>query len=48
VDASIGIARCPEHGQTLTELLRHADAAMYRAKQAHSGFAFYEPASASA
>jgi diguanylate cyclase (GGDEF)-like protein len=48
VDASVGIARCPEHGQTLTELLRHADAAMYRAKQAHSGFAFYEPATASA
>lgn len=48
VDASIGIARCPEHGQTLTELLRYADAAMYRAKQAHSGFAFYEPANVSA
>ncbi|MDP3519635.1 MAG: diguanylate cyclase [Hydrogenophaga sp.] len=48
VDASVGIARCPEHGRTLTELLRHADAAMYRAKQAHSGFAFYEPATASA
>ncbi|MFC7461689.1 diguanylate cyclase domain-containing protein [Hydrogenophaga defluvii] len=48
VDASIGIARCPEHGRTLTELLRHADAAMYRAKQAHRGFAFYEPETASA
>lgn len=47
VDASVGIARCPEHGQTLTELLRHADAAMYRAKQTHSGFAFYEPPMAS-
>ena len=48
VDASVGIARCPDDGQTLTELLRHADAAMYRAKQAHSGYAFYEPATASA
>jgi diguanylate cyclase (GGDEF)-like protein len=48
VDASVGIARCPEHGNTLTELLRHADAAMYRAKQAHSGYAIYEPATASA
>jgi diguanylate cyclase len=48
VDASLGIARHPEHGHSLTELLRHADAAMYRAKQAHSGHAFYEPASARA
>lgn len=46
VEASVGIARCPEHGQTLTELLRHADAAMYRAKQTQSGYAFYEPAMA--
>lgn len=48
VGASVGIARCPEQGSTLTELLRHADAAMYRAKQARSGFAFYEPATAKA
>ena len=44
VDASIGIACCPAHGRKLNELLRHADAAMYRAKQSGSGFAFYEPA----
>lgn len=43
VGVSIGIARCPEQGQTLTELMRHADEAMYRAKQAGSGHAFYEP-----
>ena len=48
VDASIGIARCPAHGRKLNELLRHADAAMYRAKQSGSGFAFYEPAQTAA
>jgi len=43
VGVSIGIARGPEHGQTLAELMRHADKAMYHAKQARSDFAFYEP-----
>jgi len=43
---SIGIARCPEHGHKLVDLLRLADAAMYRAKQAQTGFSFYEPAAA--
>ncbi|HEY0786466.1 MAG TPA: EAL domain-containing protein [Acidobacteriaceae bacterium] len=31
--ASIGIAMFPDHGTTAEELRRHADAAMYRAKQ---------------
>ena len=43
----MGIAHKPEQGQSLTVLLRHADAAMYQAKQTRSGFAFYEPAGAS-
>lgn len=32
VRASIGVACFPDHGQSVDELLRHADAAMYRAK----------------
>jgi len=35
VDASIGIALYPEHGGDLHTLLRHADIAMYVAKEAH-------------
>lgn len=33
VGCSIGITNSPEHGATLEELLKHADIAMYRAKQ---------------
>lgn len=32
VTASIGIALCPTHGETMGELRRHADIAMYQAK----------------
>jgi diguanylate cyclase (GGDEF)-like protein/PAS domain S-box-containing protein len=32
VRASIGIALCPEHGNSATQLRRHADIAMYQAK----------------
>jgi diguanylate cyclase (GGDEF)-like protein len=39
VDASIGIAVFPGDGTDRSTLLRHADAAMYAAKAAHSGFA---------
>jgi len=43
VGASAGIAIYPEHGDDLSELLRHADTAMYMAKQAHAGVALYDP-----
>ncbi len=45
VSASIGIARYPDDGRDFTELLKHADAAMYAAKDAGRGTCrFYEPA----
>ncbi len=45
VSASIGIARYPADGRDFSELLKHADAAMYAAKDAGRGtFHFYEPA----
>ena len=34
VTASIGIALCPDHGDEVVSLLRHADLAMYDAKKA--------------
>ncbi len=41
--ASVGIALFPDHGATATELLAHADAAMYQAKAAgHSRYCVYE------
>jgi diguanylate cyclase (GGDEF)-like protein/PAS domain S-box-containing protein len=42
VDASIGIALYPRDGRELETLLQHADSAMYHAKHAHTGIAFYE------
>jgi diguanylate cyclase (GGDEF)-like protein len=42
VRPSIGIAICPQHGMTGTDLLAHADAAMYRAKREQTGYAFFE------
>jgi len=41
MDASLGIALFPEHGNNADELMRRADAAMYQAKRAHSGWNIY-------
>jgi diguanylate cyclase (GGDEF)-like protein len=42
IGASIGIALFPEHGEDAETLLQRADVAMYQAKAARSGHAFYE------
>jgi predicted signal transduction protein with EAL and GGDEF domain len=41
VDASIGLAWCPEHADTATTLLQRADVAMYQAKAGHHGWQTY-------
>lgn len=48
VEASVGIALFPAHGDDPETLLQHADIAMYIAKQAHSGYAIYDDTDASA
>jgi len=42
IDASIGIAWAPDHGEDLETLQRRADAAMYAAKHRRSGVELYE------
>ena len=42
VRPSIGIARCPTDGNTAATLLKHADAAMFRAKRGQLGHAFFD------
>ena len=39
--ASIGIALFPQHGRSVRELLRHADVALYCAKDSDAGFCTY-------
>lgn len=41
VEASIGVATMPEHGDDANTLLQRADIAMYNAKQMASGYAIY-------
>jgi diguanylate cyclase (GGDEF)-like protein/PAS domain S-box-containing protein len=44
ISASIGIAIYPAHGESIDELLRHADIAMYQVKGlGKNGHAFYDP-----
>jgi len=41
IDASIGIAVSPEHGDTVDSLMQRADVAMYLAKESRTGFELY-------
>jgi diguanylate cyclase (GGDEF)-like protein len=41
VEASVGVAMYPAHGRTTSELLQHADVAMYDAKAGRTGVAVY-------
>jgi len=43
VNASIGIAIYPEHGNEFSNLLKHADVAMYAAKNSNTSFNVYDP-----
>lgn len=43
VEASIGIALCPDHSTNADNLIQRADVAMYVAKEAGSGYAVYIP-----
>jgi diguanylate cyclase (GGDEF)-like protein len=42
--SSIGVAAAPQHGDDPQTLLRHADVAMYAAKDNHAGLRLYDPA----
>jgi diguanylate cyclase len=43
LEASIGVAVAPAHGCSAEDVLRHADTAMYQAKEAHAGITGYDP-----
>src|SRR3954451_8412348 len=43
IDASVGIALHPQHGDDVETLQQRADIAMYSAKQAGRGYAIFEP-----
>ena len=43
VEASIGLALYPDHGNDPDELLQRADIAMYVAKDTHAGFVLFDP-----
>jgi diguanylate cyclase (GGDEF)-like protein/PAS domain S-box-containing protein len=42
VEASVGVALHPEHGEDVDLLIQHADVAMYAAKRTSVGWTFYE------
>ncbi len=44
IRASIGVTVAPQDGRTLSDLMQHADVAMYQAKRSRSGVATYDPA----
>src|SRR5450830_200047 len=44
LEASIGVAMYPDHGFDVESLLRHADVAMYTAKEEGRDYAFYDTA----
>ena len=44
LEASIGVAMYPDHGSDVESLLRHADVAMYTAKDEGKDYAFYDTA----
>ncbi len=44
IRASIGVTVAPQDGRTLSDLLQHADVAMYQAKRGRAGVATYNPA----
>lgn len=44
ITASVGLSRYPEDGDSAEDIMRHADAALYRAKEQGTGqWAWYEP-----
>ncbi|GAB3686461.1 hypothetical protein GCM10028814_26960 [Angustibacter aerolatus] len=43
VEASLGVALCPDHGDSVEELLRHADESMYVSKRESGGVVVWEP-----
>jgi diguanylate cyclase (GGDEF)-like protein len=43
LEASVGVAVAPAHGSSAEDVLRHADTAMYLAKEARAGVAVYDP-----
>jgi diguanylate cyclase (GGDEF)-like protein len=44
LEASVGIAICPDHGADVTTLVRRADVAMYEAKREHGRIRVYDAA----